>query len=149
MSFERLSSPPLQAPSPQSGAQIEDWDRWVRETQIPTQNTVQFPASNVLDTQAELSSAGSVKSKRTLSELLRLHAERGTDVNFSPEEADRVAEVLGQWINSSSSPYEADDDFFSQPHSQDDSSLPNKRPNAADLSGRPRGQSESVMRIPS
>ncbi|KAH9968225.1 hypothetical protein BC827DRAFT_1113132, partial [Russula dissimulans] len=56
---------------------------------------------------------------RTLSELLRLHAEKGTDVHFTAEEATRLEELLGQWINSSSSPYEGDDEFFTR--SQDDS----------------------------
>lgn len=36
--------------------------------------------------------------KRTLSELLKLHAEKGTDVHFSVEEASRLEEVLGQWV---------------------------------------------------
>jgi len=36
--------------------------------------------------------------KRTLSELLRLHSETGTNGNFSPEEASRIADVLGQWV---------------------------------------------------
>jgi hypothetical protein len=37
-------------------------------------------------------------SKRSLSELLKLHAQKGTDCKFSPEEASRVADVLGQWV---------------------------------------------------
>ncbi|KAF8271866.1 hypothetical protein EI94DRAFT_1656918, partial [Lactarius quietus] len=52
--------------------------------------------------------------KRTLSELLKLHAEKGTDVHFSAEEATRLEEVLGQWINSGPSPYEGEDDFFAR-----------------------------------
>ncbi|KAI0694221.1 hypothetical protein BC835DRAFT_1020652 [Cytidiella melzeri] len=138
------SPPPPRSPG---GTQAEDWDRWIHDTQNPSQNSVQFPGTTEQSTQDELPRpSGSAQANRTLSELLRIHAERGTDVNFSPEEADRVAEVLGQWINSSSSPYEADDDFFSsQPHSQDDSSLPSrKRLGACDMAGRPRGQSESV-----
>jgi len=153
MSCDHLqaSAPPL-SNSPGT-PQNEDWDRWIRESspQSSSQNSVQFPGrDSEPDTQQEVSGVASNKSKRTLSELLKLHAERGTDVNFSPEEADRVAEVLGQWINSSSSPYEADDDFFAPPYSQDDSSLPSaKRSGASDSSGRPRGQSESIVRMPS
>lgn len=88
-------------PSPHSpgGAQSEDWDRWVNETHNISQNSVQFPGTSEPNTQDEPESPGSAKAKRTLSELLKLHAERGTDVNFSPEEADRVAEVLGQWVS--------------------------------------------------
>ncbi|KAI0317312.1 hypothetical protein OF83DRAFT_1121870 [Amylostereum chailletii] len=81
------------------------------------------------------------EGKRTLSELLKLHAEKGTDVHFTVEEATRLGEVLGQWINSSLSPYEGEDDFFSR--AQDDSSISRRSP-AVD-SGRPRGQSESVI----
>ncbi|KAI0088825.1 hypothetical protein BDY19DRAFT_149779 [Irpex rosettiformis] len=129
-----------------------DWDRWTYDASKNTsQNSVQFPGisePNTTTQEEPLNSAASSNAKRTLSALLKLHAERGTDVNFSPEEADRVAEVLNRWINSSSSPYEADDDFFnSQPQSQDDSSILLKRSGASDSSGRPRGRSESVVRL--
>ncbi len=47
-------------------------------------------------------------------------------------------------INASSSPYEAEDDFF---RSQDDlSSVLSKRASRADLNARPRGQSEGCSR---
>jgi hypothetical protein len=36
--------------------------------------------------------------KRTLSELLKRHAEKGTDVHFSSEEAARLEDLLGQWV---------------------------------------------------
>jgi hypothetical protein len=36
---------------------------------------------------------------RTLSHLLRLYAEEGTDVSMSVEEADAVADALGQWVS--------------------------------------------------
>ncbi|PSR71437.1 hypothetical protein PHLCEN_2v12704 [Hermanssonia centrifuga] len=56
-------------------------------------------------------------------------------------------------INSSSSPYEAEDDFFTHTRAQDDSSLPlSKRSDpgyVSDSAGRPRGQSESVVRLSS
>lgn len=42
---------------------------------------------------------GSRAGKRTLSELLKLHAEKGTDVHFSAEEATRLEELLGQWVS--------------------------------------------------
>jgi hypothetical protein len=38
-------------------------------------------------------------AKRSITELLRLYAEKGTKVGFSVEEASRVAEVLGQWVS--------------------------------------------------
>ncbi|KAH9990967.1 hypothetical protein BJV74DRAFT_757650, partial [Russula compacta] len=63
-----------------------------------------------------LSHRGGRSGKRTLSELLKLHAEKGTNVHFTTEEAARLEEVLGQWINSSSSPYEGEDEFFTRSH---------------------------------
>ena len=42
---------------------------------------------------------GAGRDKRTISELLKLHAEKGKDVTFSAEEAGRIAEVLGQWVS--------------------------------------------------
>ena len=41
---------------------------------------------------------GGRSGKRTLSELLKLHAEKGTDVNFTSEEAARLEDLLGQWV---------------------------------------------------
>ncbi|KAF8156697.1 hypothetical protein B0H34DRAFT_710210 [Crassisporium funariophilum] len=84
--------------------------------------------------------------KRTLSELLRLHSEKGSNGKFSPEEASRIADVLGQWINASSSPYEAEDDFFARSGgSQDDMSIASKRPIPVEMGlRRPRGRSESA-----
>lgn len=38
------------------------------------------------------------KGNRTLSELLRLHSEKDSKGNISPEEATRIADVLGQWV---------------------------------------------------
>ncbi|TFY80176.1 hypothetical protein EWM64_g3833 [Hericium alpestre] len=121
----------------------EDWDRSEAEID-PTIGSarVAFPVSSGRE-DAAVHGARSGGNKRTLSELLKLHAEKGTDVNFTQEEASRVAEVLGQWINSGSSPYEGEDDFFSR--SQDDSNLARRSP-ALDSNGRPRGQSESVAR---
>jgi hypothetical protein len=134
-----------------TGSQNEDWDRSESEIQTDQsahnpmttpRNSIVFPADEV-----ERTPGRGVASKggRTLSELLKLHAEAGTEGRFSQEEASRVAEVLGQWINSESSPYEAEDDFFTR--SQDDSSLMIGRLPYSSLSpnGRPRGQSEGMI----
>jgi hypothetical protein len=40
---------------------------------------------------------GGIK-KRTLSDLLQLHSEKGSNGDFNPEEAKRIADVLGQWV---------------------------------------------------
>ncbi|KAI1798144.1 hypothetical protein LXA43DRAFT_978943 [Ganoderma leucocontextum] len=134
-----------------TSSDTEDWDRSMSSDADPNhantpRNSVSFPGHGGADESAfsQHGSLGRGAGKRTLSELLQLHAEKGTDVNFTPEEAGRVAEVLGQWINSASSPYEGEDDFFTRQHSQDDSSLPNRTAGAAEA-GRPRGQSESVV----
>jgi len=102
-------------------------------------NSVAFPANG--EAEATPKGPAGTKGKRSLSELLRLHAEKGTECRFSPEEASRLADVLSGWINASSSPYEDEDDFFSR-GSQDDLSIPKRSPSALSDS-RPRGQSES------
>lgn len=105
-----------------NGSQNEDWDRslildsepsslsssqtFTRPISTTTpRNSVIFPADHDAtpgrsraDT-LERSGSTSAQGKRSLSELLRLHAEKGTDVNFSQDEASRVADVLGQWVS--------------------------------------------------
>jgi hypothetical protein len=101
----------------------DDWDPLESPTiDSPTtvgstaSSRIVFPSHGPPDDTPVLRSPphGSRASKRTLSELLKLHAEKGTDVHFSAEEAARLEEVLGQWINSGSSPYEGEDDFFAR-----------------------------------
>lgn len=134
----------------------EDWDRSLMlDDSIPPtpaeesqphslatttpRNSIVFPGNGV-GVDSTPKNAGGGRTKRSLSELLRLHAEKGTDCHFSTEEAARLADVLGQWINASSSPYEdEDDDFFNRSH--DDLSLPSRRSPMPE--GRSRGQSES------
>ncbi|KAJ3806234.1 hypothetical protein F5876DRAFT_50420 [Lentinula aff. lateritia] len=134
-----------------NSSQSEDWDRSliINEKDIGNdaktpRNSVAFPADG--EVYATPTGPSGTKGKRSLSELLRLHAEKGTECRFSPEEATRVAEVLGQWINASSSPYEDEDDFFSK-GSQDDLSLPKRSPSVLSNS-RSRGQSESATSRP-
>ncbi|KAG5644346.1 hypothetical protein DXG03_008643 [Asterophora parasitica] len=151
-----------------SGSQNEDWDRSLilseaesssqpsislNATITTPRNSILFPSDNKATpgrTRADTieSPRGSgAQGKRSLSELLKLHAEKGTDVKFSAEEASRVADVLGQWINESSSPYEGEDDFFARSH--DDLSIPKKKTLTSPTEGRPRGQSESANSRPS
>ncbi|EPQ53467.1 hypothetical protein GLOTRDRAFT_116928 [Gloeophyllum trabeum ATCC 11539] len=123
------------------GSASEDWDRseYPQGEAATPRNSVAFPGEKGAGEEGE-TPTGDGKGKRTLSELMKVYAEKGTSVKFSPEEAARLAEVLGQWINSESSPYEGEDDFFSK--SQDDLSLPKRSPSTS-ADGRPRGQSES------
>ncbi|KAF9220732.1 hypothetical protein BS17DRAFT_660640, partial [Gyrodon lividus] len=126
----------------------EDWDRSERDINPPNgqanftpRNSVAFPGDDGVEDTPGRDCVG--KGERSLSELMRLHAQKGTDVTCSAEEASRVADVLKQWINSGTSPYEGEDDFFSR--SQDDSLFRLKRSSRLpiDMNGRPRGQSES------
>ncbi|KAJ6551644.1 hypothetical protein B0H19DRAFT_951541 [Mycena capillaripes] len=138
-----------------SESSTEDWDRSLSmdgdsdsgAPRTTPRNSVVFPAGTGVgeDTNATPNGAGKTAGgKRSLSELLRLHAEKGTDCTFSAEEAARVADVLRDWINAGSSPYEDEDDFFAR-GSQDDLALPGK---AKTTDGRARGQSD-VSRPPS
>jgi len=131
------------------GSASEDWDHSEHipgEKASTPRNSVAFPGENGDGAAAEGElPAGERKGKRTLSELMKLYAEKGTSVKFSPEEAARLADVLGQWINSESSPYEGEDDFFAT--TQDDLALQSKRsPSTNGADGRPRGQSESAAK---
>jgi hypothetical protein len=86
----------------------EDWDHLESPTtDSPTtisstaSSRVVFPSRGPPDDTPVLRSPphSSRASKRTLSELLKLHAEKGTDVHFSAEEAARLEDVLGQWVS--------------------------------------------------
>ncbi|KAF8880018.1 hypothetical protein BD779DRAFT_1446557, partial [Infundibulicybe gibba] len=150
-----------------AGSNIEDWDRSLTfsdneppspnpNSHIPSlctpRNSVVFPVDDSDTPRRRGSHLGGGRAsfgasgKRSLSELLRVHAAKGTDCNFSAEEAARVADVLRQWINAASSPYEGEDDFFARSH--DDLSIPSKRAPNSPLDGRPRGQSESANSRP-
>ncbi|KAH9053201.1 hypothetical protein EDB87DRAFT_1653302 [Lactarius vividus] len=141
----------------------EDWDH-LDSSMIDSPTTVgssaptrvAFPSHGVADdSPMPMPGApphGGRAGKRTLSELLKLHAEKGTDVHFSAEEAARLEEVLGQWINSGMSPYEGeDDDFFTR--SQDGAIVLSHRSSTFHSihghlpHGPGRGQSESTVGI--
>ena len=88
--------------SPHSRGSIheEDWDR--SESEIQPDGDLRTPRNSVLfpaDGGPDLSPRkGGRRGNRTLSELLKLYAEKGTDCQFSQEEATRIADVLGQWV---------------------------------------------------
>ena len=84
----------------------EDWDRSEPDIQMDDdprtpRNSVLFPADGMPDPSPR---KGSRRENRTLSELLKLYAEKGTDCQLSQEEATRIADVLGQWVCLTSSP---------------------------------------------
>lgn len=85
----------------------EDWDHsesdiqagnsssHAKQTATP-RNSVVFPANGAEKTPVR---GAESKGERTLSELLKMHSEKGTEGGFSVDEASRVAEVLGQWVS--------------------------------------------------
>ncbi|KAH0834918.1 hypothetical protein J3R83DRAFT_10597 [Lanmaoa asiatica] len=84
----------------------EDWDRSEseinpssinRQANSTPRNSVVFPGDGVEETPGRRRGGG--KEGRSLSELMKLHAEKGTDVTFNAEEASRVADVLKQWVS--------------------------------------------------
>jgi hypothetical protein len=105
-----LSRHPSQSP--------EDWDHpesMVDPSAVtsatapaPTPSRVVFPSQGgaaaadpdtpTPDALPSHSHRGGRAGKRTLSELLKLHAEKGTDVHFTSEEANRLEDLLGQWV---------------------------------------------------
>jgi hypothetical protein len=74
-----------------------DWDRSLPETKDNAPTTT--PRSPVNETCKSPRYTHSSDGKgNTLSELLRLHAEKDSKGNFSAEEATKIADVLGQWV---------------------------------------------------
>jgi len=134
------------------GSQGEDWDRSFNESEIHAganavvlaiQSTT-MPRNSIIFPAEETETPGKArlsKGKCSLSELLRL--QKGADLQSNAEEASCVEDVLGQWINSNSAPYEGEDDFFAC--SQDDLSLPKRFYTTPETTRRPRGQSESMV----
>lgn len=83
-------------------ASAEDWDRSesdIKQASGSSSARVAFPSHGQAEENGEGAVEGDGRGKRTLSELLKLHAAKGSDSNFSAEEATRVADVLGQWVS--------------------------------------------------
>jgi len=104
--------------SDQSGAN-EDWDQSIREdspgagpsTPPPGHQTLHLLAENE-KTPGDNSSNFGTRGKKSLSEMLKRHCEKGRSLNLSDEDEENLSEELGKWINSNSSPYELDDNIF-------------------------------------
>lgn len=93
----------------------EDWDRTESSadsspatTSAPAPSRVVFPSrGGAADDEHDAPTPDALPShshragcpgKRTLSQLLKLHAEKGTDVHFTSDEAARLEDLLGQWV---------------------------------------------------
>ncbi|KZT34085.1 hypothetical protein SISSUDRAFT_969056, partial [Sistotremastrum suecicum HHB10207 ss-3] len=127
----------------------EDWDRTtseeVQEVAAPSgPSTPPSRSQSGIPEQVD-ETPNTANARRSLTELMKAHAEKGKDLNLSDEDAERLTEELGNWINSDSSPYEPDDDFFCRRSSLDDAALQRHlTANSNPTNARPRGQSESV-----
>ncbi|KAG6841005.1 hypothetical protein C0991_002785, partial [Blastosporella zonata] len=99
-----------------SSSQNEDWDRSLIISDVESlspslarqiskstpRNSIIFPVDSDATpgrTRANTVDSPARDGNRSLSELMKLHAEKGTDVRFSAEEASRLADVLGQWVD--------------------------------------------------
>jgi len=137
----------------------EDWDKSSSEIAMKQASPPSTPKRRLSSFAGEAAHAGSAIKKseentpggtgrsggRKLVDLLRKHAEDGTDLNLSDEDEIKLSEELSQWINTDVSPYERPEDFF-RPFgaARDDSGiLPKMSP---EPNGRPRGASESVIK---
>jgi len=144
----------------------EDWDRSTSDIRVePDPPKTPSPARVRDGNDDNEGTPSGARGRKSLTDLLRLHAENGKDLQLSEEDEQRLSEELGRWvrsdtlislyvpyepfvlqINSDSSPYEPDDDFFSRP-SRDDSSLnmSKSEKTPVEVTTRPRGLSESTL----
>lgn len=125
----------------------EDWDRSTSDIRVePDPPKTPSPARVRDGNDDNEGTPSGTRGRKSLTDLLRLHAENGKDLQLSEEDEQRLSEELGRWINSDSSPYEPDDDFFSRP-SRDDSSLnmSKSEKTPVEVTTRPRGLSESTL----
>lgn len=85
-------------------AYTEDWDRSDMDMDLSAaqdatqQNSVAFPSEQG-GHDSPSTEQRSREPKRTLSDLLKVYAEKGTDVTMNPEEAARVEDVLKAWVS--------------------------------------------------
>jgi len=98
--------------SDQSGAN-EDWDQSIRVDRARPSTPPAGHQSLTSDNEATPGDKMGTRGKKSLSEMLKRHIEKGRSLNLSDEEEENLSEELGKWINSDSSPYELDDNIFS------------------------------------
>jgi len=96
---------PVEAPVADSGTPAAP-----QLSRTTPRNSIVFPggtpgrATHYNSSQGTHSRSGSVEGlevgnkKRTLSDLFKLHSEKGSNGEFSVEEAKRIADLLGQWV---------------------------------------------------
>ncbi|EUC61086.1 hypothetical protein RSOL_382860 [Rhizoctonia solani AG-3 Rhs1AP] len=123
---------------PGSTSFSEDWDRATPAPSTPPSNSKILPE-------------GTPNGSRSLSDLMKLHAEHGKEnLQLNQQEEQRLEEELARWVSwalvllnlahTLQVNSEEDDDTYFGRRSLDGASA---RPRAAVDYGRPRGQSES------
>ena len=83
-----------------SNAASEDWDRSTSDIQVDSPKTPsisRIATGHIIDNDNE-GTPGGAKGRRSLSDLLRLHAEKGKDLKLSVEDEQRLSEELGKWV---------------------------------------------------
>ncbi|KDQ10343.1 hypothetical protein BOTBODRAFT_58085 [Botryobasidium botryosum FD-172 SS1] len=138
-----LSSLSITSVASSTGAS-EDWNRSRSDVSkppsppmTPERRTLALAEGSATDNGRTPTSA--VRGTRSLSEIMRLHAERGRDVRLNEDEEMRLSEELARWINSD----DEDVRFFTR----DDSALRSSAGASFTILSprRPRGSSESVV----
>lgn len=86
-----------------SNSASEDWDRSASDIHVDheppkTPSTSRMAATHDMDNENE-GTPGGTKGRRSLSDLLRLHAEKGKDLKLSEEDEQRLSEELGKWAS--------------------------------------------------
>jgi len=106
-----------------ANANVDDWDQSILVDTGAGPSTPpnghQNPSSDAETTTTPAAAAAGgdkdkmgTRGKKSLSEMLKRHIEKGRSLNLSDEDEENLSEELGKWINSDSSPYELDDSFF-------------------------------------
>lgn len=81
----------------------EDWDRSVSDIAPPSTPSQSHSRILHLNNNGENGidndgTPGGTKGRKSLSDLLRLHAEKGKDLHLSEEDELRLSEELGRWV---------------------------------------------------
>ena len=77
----------------------EDWDRSTSDIRVDADPPkTPSPARIRGSTEENEGTPGGTKGRKSLSDLLRLHAEKGKDLQLSEEDEERLSEELGRWV---------------------------------------------------
>ncbi|QRW23375.1 hypothetical protein RhiXN_08411 [Rhizoctonia solani] len=110
---------------PGSTSFSEDWDRTTPAPSTPPSNSRLLPD-------------GTPGGSRSLSDLMRLHAEHGKEnLQLNPQEEQRLEEELARWVNSE----EDDETYFGRRSLDDASARPRGTVDLADREDRARATS--------